>query len=87
MKAVGVTELRESLSEVTGKVKYGHERITILNHGKPACVIVCLEDLELLEAIEEHIDIEEANKALKRNKFIEWNQALKQLGLENEVYD
>ena len=82
MRAVRVTELRERLSEVTGKVKYGHERITVLNHGKPACVIVSLEDLELLEAIEEHIDIEEANKALKRNKFVNWEKAKQELGID-----
>jgi len=82
MRTVGTTELRGSLSEVTGKVQYGHERITILNHGKPACVIVSLEDLELLEAIEEIIDIEEANKALKRNKFVSWEKTKQELGID-----
>ena len=80
MKTVGVTELRECLSEVTGKVKYGHERYTVVSHGKPAYGIVSVEDLELLEFIEEVIDIEEANKALKLNDFINWDEAKKQLG-------
>ncbi len=82
MKAVGVTELRDSLSEVTGKVQYGHERITILNHGKPACVIICLEDLELLEAIEEYFEIEEAYQSLKRIKFVSWEQTKQELGID-----
>ena len=82
MKSIGVTELRENLSEVTGSVKYGHERITVVSHGKPAYAIISVEDLELLEMVEDIIDLEEANKALKRNDFVDWDAAKKELGIK-----
>ena len=81
MVTLTTTELRENLADVTGKVTFGHERVIVERHGKPVCVVVSLEDLEILELIEDHLDIEAAKKALKRNKFISWKQAKKDLGL------
>ncbi len=40
-----------------------------------------VEDMQLLEAIEDKIDIAEAQKAIRRNKFTSWKQAKKKLGL------
>jgi len=81
MVKLSTTKLRDNLADAAGRVTFGHERIVVERHGKPVCVLVSLDDLELLELIEDKIDIEEAIKALKRNKFVNWEQAKNDLGL------
>ena len=81
MVSVGITKLREDISDVVSRVRYTGERITIEKQGKPACVIVSLDDLKLLEAIEDAIDIEAGKESIKRNDFVDWEVAKKELGL------
>lgn len=81
MVSLGITKLREDISDVVSRVRYKGERITIKKQGKPACVIISVDDLKLLEAIEDAIDIEAAKESIKRNDFIDWEVAKKELGL------
>ncbi|OQY04771.1 MAG: hypothetical protein B6I25_06515 [Planctomycetales bacterium 4572_13] len=81
MVSLGVTKLREDISDIVNRVRYTGERITIEKQGKAACVIVSLDDLKLLEAIEDAIDIEAAEESIKRNDFVDWDIAKKKLGL------
>ena len=81
MTVVSITEAREHLSDYADRVASKGERLYVKRNGKPAFAMVSVEDMKLLEAIEDIIDIEEAQEALRRNKFTSWKQAKKKLGL------
>jgi hypothetical protein len=63
-------------------VAYAGERIAIKRHGKRIAVLVPLEDLAVLEAIEDRIDVTLAKKALKEKGRIPWAQLKQDLGLK-----
>jgi prevent-host-death family protein len=81
MTAFSITEAREHLADYADRVAFKGERLCVKRNGKPAFAMVSLEDMKLLEAIEDIMDIEEAEKAIRRNKFTSWKQAKKKLGL------
>ena len=81
MTFLSITEAREKLSDYADRVAFKGERLCIKRNGKPAFAMVSIEDMKLLEAIEDKIDITEAEKAIRRNKFTSWDEAKKKLGL------
>ncbi|MEP7036056.1 MAG: type II toxin-antitoxin system Phd/YefM family antitoxin [Actinomycetota bacterium] len=42
-------DFKNHLSEVVDKVEREHERVVITKHGRPAAVVVSVDDLESLE--------------------------------------
>ena len=42
-------EVKAHLSELVGRVRDHHERVTVTVHGQPSAVLVAIEDLEQLE--------------------------------------
>ena len=61
MPEVTVSELREGMSDLLGRVQHGGEDITVMKHGKPVAVLIsahayafyeALEDAELIREIE-----------------------------------
>jgi len=42
-------DVKNHLSEVVDRVEREHERVVITKHGRPAAVVVSLDDLESLE--------------------------------------
>jgi prevent-host-death family protein len=81
MTVLSMTEAREHLSDYADRVAFKGERIYVKRNGRPVFAMVSVEDMRLLEAIEDKIDIEDAEKALRRNEFTSWKQAKKKLGL------
>lgn len=84
MAKKSVSEAREEFSEVINQVSYSGQRVILHRHGKALAAIIPVGDLELLEAIEDSVDIEGAQKALKEaNKkgTIPWSALKKELGL------
>jgi antitoxin YefM len=49
MTTLPLGEVKSHLSELVGRVHDHHERVTVTVHGRPAAVLVALEDLEQLE--------------------------------------
>jgi len=81
MAGLSITKAREHLSDYADRVAFKGERLCVKRNGKPVFAMVSYEDMKLLEAIEDQIDIEQAREALRRGKFIPWKQAKKKLGL------
>ena len=81
MTTIAVSDFRQKLADLGNRVSYGGERITVTRSGKPLFAVVSYEDAELLETLEDHMDLELARKALKRNDTVAWDQAKKELGL------
>ena len=82
MKTIEASQLRQEISAVLNTVAFGGERIAINRHGKPVAVLVSVDDLKLLEALEDQEDLKQARKAIKEKGSIPWNQAKKKLGLD-----
>ncbi len=51
-KAFSTADIKARLSEMIGKVVYGHERLIVLRRGKPVAALVSLRDLQRLEALD-----------------------------------
>ncbi len=64
-KDMSTVELRENLSEAVNRAAFGKERVVLTRRGRKLAGIVPYEDVELLEALEDKKDIEDAKKALK----------------------
>jgi prevent-host-death family protein len=49
MSLLQLPEFKAQLSEVVQRVSTQHERVTITVHGRPAAVLISVDDLESLE--------------------------------------
>ncbi len=81
MTKVSMTHARQDFTDIANRVMFGDERICIEKNNKPAVAIVPVEDLEILEALEDQIDIQAAKAAIKKGKFIDLKVLAKQLGV------
>ena len=81
MTTIAASDFRQKLADLANRVGYGRERIPVTRSGKPLFAVVPYEDAELLEALEDRMDLEEARKALKRNDTVAWEKAKKDLDL------
>jgi prevent-host-death family protein len=81
MTKVSMTQARQDFTNIANRVMFGDERICIEKNNKPAVALVPVEDLEILEALEDKIDLEEALKALKKPGFIRLKDLKKKLGI------
>ena len=81
MVSLSITKFRTSISDIVNKVAFGHQRIAINRNGKPACAVISMEDLELLEALENRFDLEAAREAVERNDFEDWDKVKADLKL------
>ncbi|MCB6178241.1 type II toxin-antitoxin system Phd/YefM family antitoxin [Rhodobacter sp. Har01] len=53
MIEVTVSEAREGLADLLGRVQHGHEDVTITKHGKPVAVMISVEAMAYYEALED----------------------------------
>ena len=82
MTRVSMTKARQDFTNIANRVMFGGERICIEKNNKPAVAIVSAEDLEMIEALEDKIDVEEALKAMKEPGFITLKALKKKLGIK-----
>jgi prevent-host-death family protein len=84
MTRVAASDLRKDCAEIINQVMYRHERVILQRHGKDAAVLISLDDLALLEAIEDQIDLQDARAALaeaQEKGTIAWDDLKAELGL------
>ncbi len=67
-----ITKARDVLGQLVGRVQYGHERIVLTRHGKPAAAIVPIGDHQILERLEDEIDLADALTALRAPERVSW---------------
>lgn len=53
MIEVTVSEARENLADLLGKVQHGGEDVTIKKHGKPVAVLISAQAMEYYERLED----------------------------------
>lgn len=61
---VSITEARDGLAELVNRVAYARERVRLVRRGRELAAVVPIEDVELLEALEDELDLEAAREAL-----------------------
>ena len=82
MVIVTTAEARKKLAEIINTVAYGKEPVILTRRGKEIAALISMEELELLQLIEDHMDIEDAKEALAEpGKNIPAEKAWKELGL------
>lgn len=77
MTAASITDARNRFADYIHRAQYGHERVVLTAHGQPVAAIISIEDLELLQALEDAIDLAAAREALDEAKHegsISWDQ-------------
>ena len=84
MTKVAATELRTAISDLLDRVVHHGERVTVERYGKPVAALVSSEDLQLLEAIENRMDIEAARKALREPGRRSWDEVRAELALQDD---
>ena len=73
---------RKNFADIVNKVAYGKESIVLTRRGQEVAALVSIDELELLQQIEVHIDIEDAKRALAEpTDNILAEEVWKQLGL------
>lgn len=66
--SISASDARASFNDVLSRVGYGRERVTITRNGKPAAVLVSVEDLALLEQLEDAYWGELASERLEESR-------------------
>lgn len=74
---ISVTEARDEFAELVNRVAYAGERVRVVRRGRELAALVPMEDVELLEALEDELDLAAAREALSdpaNAKPIPWEQ-------------
>ena len=66
MSRIAVIDARKDLADILNRAAYAKERVVLTRRGKDVAALVPMDDLEILEALEDRIDIEESEKVLAR---------------------
>ena len=84
MGQVNTVDARAQFSEIINRAAFGKERVTLTRRGKEIVAVVPIEDMKLLEALEDRIDLEQARAALAESKkkgTVSWEKIKKELGI------
>jgi prevent-host-death family protein len=84
MITLSTVEARENFSDLLNRSAYGKERVVLTRRAKGVVAVVPIEDLNLLEALEDRLDLEDIEKALadpENKKAIPWEKVKKDLEL------
>ena len=83
MPRIPASEARLQFADVVNKVAFGGERVVLHRHGKDVAAIVPVDDLRLLEALENRMDLDAARAALAdKAPRIAWTKLKKELSLD-----
>ena len=84
MGQVNTVNARAQFSEIINRAAFGKERVTLTRRGKEIVAVVPIENVKLLEALEDKIDLDEARAALaetKKKGSVSWDKIKKDLGI------
>ena len=65
MTGVTAKEARTNFADILNRASYGKERVALTRRGTTVAYVVPAEDVELLEKVEDYVDNQGADAALK----------------------
>ena len=65
MTTLSMTDARHDFTSIANHVMIAGERVFIKKNNKPAFALVPIKDVEILEALEDEVDLQDALKSLK----------------------
>ncbi len=84
MTHVAASKVRQDFADTLNRVAYGKQRVVLERRGKEIAAVIPIEDLRLLEALEDRIDLADARTALaeaKKKGTKSLDVIMKELGL------
>lgn len=75
------SQARGRFAEILNRVAYGRERIVLRRRGQDLVAVVPVEDLELLQALEDRVDLADLRASRDEEGSIPLDQLKQQLGL------
>jgi len=79
---ISTADARKHFADIVNKVAYGKKPVVLTRRGQEVAALVSIDEFELLQQIEDHIDIEDAKKALaETGDNISAKEVWEQLGL------
>jgi antitoxin (DNA-binding transcriptional repressor) of toxin-antitoxin stability system len=84
MAELTIVQVRAQLSEVINRAAFAKERLFLTRRGKRIPASVPIDDIDLLEALEDKINIEEARTSLaeaKKKGTLSWDKLKRDLRL------
>jgi len=83
MTKISTADARNDFAEVINRASFGKERFVLTRRGKKLAAIISVEDLELLEALEDELDVKAAKAALSESdERVSYQDLRRELGLE-----
>ena len=83
MTTLTVTEARHHWSALVNRVAFKGDRIVLSRNGKDIAALVSAEDIAMLKALEDRIDIQEAERRLADGQPLrDYEDVRKELGLD-----
>jgi len=81
VKTVNSAKARKSFSDLLNESGFGGKRIVVTRKGKAVAAMVSIKDLEVIQALEDQKDVNEAQRILSDpdSEFIPWDEAKKEL--------
>ncbi len=81
VKTINSANARKSFSDLLNESGFGGKRIVVTRKGKAVAAVVPIQDLEAIQALEDHKDVTEAKRILSdpESEFIPWDEAKKEL--------
>ena len=84
MSRLAASDAREHFADVLNRVAYGGDRVVVERRGKELAAIISVDDLKILEAIEDRLDVDDALSAIEeadRNGTTSWKALKAELDL------
>ncbi|MCC7351122.1 MAG: type II toxin-antitoxin system Phd/YefM family antitoxin [Phycisphaerales bacterium] len=81
---LNIASFRMDMAEPLNRVKYMGERIILQRRGKSVAAVVSMEDLALLRAMEDEVDLKAARKAKKEKGGIPLEDIKAELGMKRK---
>jgi prevent-host-death family protein len=81
MTRLTASAVRDALGDTLNRVAYRGERIILERHGKAVAALVSVEDLSLLEALEDRLDMQAARRAQRETGAVPYEEVRQKAGL------